>query len=66
MSIHAAVTGSLHKLTDKGKSAPTDHRIEALKDGTFIHSITRDGEEERHTHSSIGKVISCLREAHAD
>ncbi len=76
MSINTAVKGSLKKLTDKGEGGVTDHHIEVMDDGTFLHRVTRkkngnskmdypQTEAERHTHSSVGKLCSCLKETHS-
>lgn len=76
MSIHEAVRASLKKLTDKGDGKITGHRVEVVDDGGFIHTISRKGkrskeheypmtENEKHIHSSVGKLASCIRECHS-
>lgn len=75
MSIHTAVHSSLKKLTDKGEGSIESHHIEHLDDGTFIHSIRKKsngnkayesgGGEDRHTHSSVRKLTSCIKECHS-
>ena len=79
MSVHTAVHGALKKLTDKGQGGVTNHHVEALADGTFVHSIMRKAheekgkqdnwakadEEERHTHSNVHKLTRCINDCHS-
>lgn len=74
MSIRSAVETAANKLT--GKKRIHSHHAEQLDDGSFIHTIRHESgkekhqeyphpsEEERHTHSSAKKLVSCILDCH--